>query len=367
MMIDFGIKTFFSDVKNALTSTRILGIDIGTTSIKLLEVGKKGETLTLENYGILETKDYLSRGNAAIQTSALKISERDTAQLLNVLLREVQPKTKNAIVSIPIYNAFFVTIDMPSLPPHEAASALQFQAKQYIPLPMDQVNIEWVEMDAFQNERGQDMRKYLLVAVPKAVIEMMKRLLGSVGVNLHALEVEHQSLIRSLLSPSDPITQIIDIGGESTGIYIIEKGIAKRSTQVDSAGSSLTKSLARTLDISALRAEDLKKRKGLLGSGGEYEISHALYPFLDIIFNECTRIRNEFERSSNKKVSEIILVGGGANLLGIDAYVKDVMGLPIKTTDSLRHITLPNEIEPIRKELGRTFASTSGLALRFFV
>ncbi len=366
-MFDFGIKGFFSDVKNTLTSARILGVDIGTTAIKMIEVGKKGDLLTLENYGILETKDYLARGNAAIQTSALKISERDVSQLLSVFLREFRPQTKQAIVSIPIYNAFFVTIDMPALPPREAAAALTFQAKQYVPLPIDQVNIEWVEMDSFQNERGQDMKRYLLVAVPIATIDTLKRLFNSVGITLHALEVEHQSLIRALLSPTDPIVQIIDIGGESTGIHIIEKGVAKRTTQIDSGGSSLTKSLARSLDISAFRAEDLKKHKGLLGSGGEYEISHALYPFLDVIFNECGRIRNEFERLSGKKVSEVILVGGGANLLGIDVYVKDLLGLPIKTTDSFRHFILRSDIEPIRKELGRTFASAAGLALRFFV
>lgn len=366
-MFDLGIKGFFSDVKNSLTSARVLGVDIGTTAIKMVEVSKKGDVLNLDNYGILETKDYLVRGNAAIQTSALKISERDVAQLLSTFIKEFKPQTKQAIVSIPIYNAFFVTIDMPALAPREAASALSFQAKQYIPLPLDQVNVEWVEMDSFQNERGQDMKRYLVIAVPIAVINTLKKLFGNVGITLRGLEVEHQPLIRALLSPTDPIVQIIDIGGESTGIYIIEKGISKRTTQIDSGGSSLTKSLARSLDISAFRAEDLKKRKGLLGSGGEYEISHALFPFLDVIFNECARIKNEFERTSGKKVAEVALVGGGANLLGIDAYARDALGLPIKTTDSLRHFALKGEIEPIRKEIGRTFTTASGLALRMFV
>lgn len=366
-MIDLGIGTFFSDIKNALSSAHILGIDIGTTAIKLVEVGKRGDIVTLENYALLETKDYLSRGNAAIQTSALRISERDVSQLLKKMIKEVNPKTRNAIVSIPQYNAFFVTIDMPTLSPNEAVAALKFQIKQYVPLPIDQVNIEWTKMDSYQNERGQDMSRYLIVAVPIATINTLKRIFNEVGITLRALEVEHQSLIRALLSPTDPIVQIVDIGGESTGIYIVEGGVSKRSTQIDSGGSSLTKSLARSLDISALRAEDLKKRKGLLGSGGEYEISQALYPFLDVIFNECGRVRAEFERTNKKKVSEIVLVGSGANLFGIDEYVEKTMGLPVKTTDAFRHFILPNEIESIRKQIGRTFASASGLALRFLV
>lgn len=364
-MIDLGISGFFSDIKNVFTHSRVLGIDIGTTSIKLAEISKKGDKLTLENYGILETLEYLKRGNAALQTSALKLSERDALPILKTLIAQTKPKTKNVVASIPAFSAFFVTIDTPELPPNEAAAALKFQAKQYVPLPMDQVNIEWIKLDDFQNEHGQVQQKYLLTAVPIATIESFKSLFKKAGLKLSALEVENKPLVRALVTSGDAITQIIDIGGESTGIYIVDGGIAKRVAQLDNGGATLTRSLARSLDISPFRAENLKRRKGLMGSGGEYEISRALNPFIDIILSECTRIRTEFENTAGKKVREIMITGGGANLLGLEEYVKQTSGLPLKASDALRFFEADINVEPIRRPLSRSLAVASGLALKF--
>ncbi|MCX6788681.1 MAG: type IV pilus assembly protein PilM [Candidatus Jorgensenbacteria bacterium] len=366
-MIDLGISGFFSDIKNVFSRSNVLGIDIGTTSIKLVEVSKKGENMTLENYGILETQEYLKRGNAALQTSALKLSERDVLPVLKKIISETKPKTKIVAASIPIFNAFFVTIDMPELQPKEIAGAIKFQAKQYVPIPMDQVNLEWVRLDNFQNERGQIQQKYLLTVVPLATIESMRSIFKKAGLKLAALEVENKSIARSLTSSSNPITQIIDIGSESTSIFIVDGGVVKRVAQIDNGGASLTRSLARTLDISAFRSENLKRRKGLLGSGGEYEISRALIPFIDIILNECTRIRVEYENNTNKKVQDVLITGGGANLLGIEDYVKKVTGLQIKSGDALKLFEMDVNAEPMRKSLSRSLSVASGLALQFFV
>ena len=73
--MNLGISDFLGDVKGVFSNSHILGVDIGTTSIKMVEVSKKGGGLVLENYGILETLEYLKRGNAALQTSALKIAK----------------------------------------------------------------------------------------------------------------------------------------------------------------------------------------------------------------------------------------------------------------------------------------------------
>lgn len=364
--MDFGISGFFSDIKNVFVHTRVLGIDIGTTAIKMVEVSKKGSAMKLENYGILETQEYLKRGNAALQTRALKLSERDALPALKVLLKQVRPHTTNVIASIPAFSAFFVPIETPELPPKEAASALIFQAKQYVPLPMEEVNVEWIKLDEFKNEKGQQRQRYLLTAVPIATVETLKSIFKKAGLKLSLLEVENKPLIRALMSAADSITQIIDIGSESTSIYIIEEGTAKRIVQLDSGAASLTRSLGRSLDISAFRSESLKRRRGLTGSGGEYEISRALIPFIDLILTECARVRAEFERSTGKKVREIIVTGGGANLLGIDEHIKQTSGLPIKSSDALRFFETDAAIEPIKKQLARSLTIASGLALKFF-
>lgn len=365
-MIDFGISRFFSDIKNVFSRSRVLGVDIGTTAIKIIEVSRKGEVMKLENYGILETQEYLKRGNAALQTRALKLSERDVLPALEMALTQMKPRTTNAVASIPSFSAFFVPIETPELPKKEAASALLFQARQYVPIPMDEVSVEWIKIEDFKNEKGQSRQRYLLTAVPLATIEVFKSIFKKAGLKLSLLEVETKPLIRALMTPTDPVTQIVDIGSESSGIYIVEGGIAKRITQLDSGAASLTRSLGRTLDISAFRSESLKRRRGLAGSGGEYEISRALIPFIDIILSECARVRVEFERSTGKKVREILVTGGGANLLGINDHITQTSGVTVRSSNALKFYETDAGIEPIQKELSHSLGVASGLALKFF-
>ncbi|MFA6407628.1 MAG: type IV pilus assembly protein PilM [Candidatus Paceibacterota bacterium] len=366
-MINLGISEFFEDIKKIFMTKSVLGIDIGTVTMKLVEASRKGEAISFDNYGILHTREYLNRGNAAIQTSSLKISERDTIPLLKQLIAEVKPKSKNVIASIPIFSAFFVTIELPSLSVSETEQALKFQAKQYIPIPIAEVTIDWTKIGEYQNERGQMIQRFFLVAIPNEVITRYKTIFQSAGLHLIALEVEHQALLRACTTPNDSCVQIIDIGGESTTTIIIEKGVAKKVHQVDHGGVSLTRSLARTLDITPVRAEELKRRKGLLGSGGEYELSTSLLPFLDVIIQECSRVKADFEKTSHIVVDEVILVGGGANLLGIESYFKDQMRVKVRQPEPSHYFIKDQNLDPVMKSLNRELAIALGLALRYYL
>ncbi len=366
-MIDLGIQGFFDDIAGYFSTPSVLGIDIGTVSMKLVELSRKADIITLENYGILETREYLNRGNASIQTSSLKISQREAIPILKKLIDEVKPKTRQVIASIPSFSTFFVTIEMPAMAPAEVGKAIQFQARQYIPIPISEVSIEWTKMSEFQNERGQPTHRYFLTATPNALVKTYTEIFKGAGLRLISLEVETAALVRSLMGNNNPITMIMDIGGQSTEFIVVEQGTIKRVTQSDYAGSTLTQALSHTLDISSKRAEELKRRKGLLGSGGEYELSTSLLSFLDVIIQECERAKREYERVSGKTVEELMIVGGGSNLKGLEKYVKEQMQIRIHAPDALWRFKRPIGLEPILPELNRELATATGLALRKFL
>ena len=366
-MIDLGIQGFFDDIAGYFSTPSVLGIDIGTVSMKLVELSRKADVMTLENYGILETREYLNRGNASIQTSSLKISQREAIPILKKLIDEVKPKTRQVIASIPSFSTFFVTVEMPAMAPAEVGKAIQFQARQYIPIPISEVSIEWTKMSEFQNERGQPTHRYFLTATPNALVKTYTEIFKGAGLHLISLEVETAALVRSLMGATNPITMIMDIGGQSTEFIVVEQGTIKRVTQSDYAGSTLTQALSHTLDISSKRAEELKRRKGLLGSGGEYELSTSLLSFLDVIIQECERAKREYERVSGKTVEELMIVGGGSNLKGLEKYVKEQMQIRIHAPDALWRFKRPIELEPILPELNRELATATGLALRKFL
>ncbi len=361
------IRYFFEDIKTFFSSKHILGIDIGTSSIKLIEVEREKDTLVLKNYGILRTKEYLERGNAALQTSSLKLSEAEVIPLLKVLLDETKPKTRRVVASLPAFGVFFVPIEMPLISPAETEKSIAFQARQYIPIPIQEVTIDWVKIGEFDSDRGGKFQRILVTGIPNSLIAKYKTIFKAVGLKLNSLEVETNSLARALTKKGELPTLLIDIGAESTAVTVVNEGIVQEVSNVDYAGITLTQALARSLDISVTRAEELKKRRGLSEKEGEYELSTSLYPFLDVIIQECGRLKTSFEKKSGIKVRTITLTGGGSHLIGMDEYFKSQMGLPIQHPGVIDFLKHTPELDPLRNVFDGDLAVVSGLIFRFRV
>ena len=131
---------------NLFGSKSYLGVDIGTTSIKLAEIGGSKNNLELVNYGLLENYGNPENSNSAIQTSSWKMSEKEIGDLLGKLAEKSGVGVKNAIAAIPAFFSFTSLIEMPLMSEKETAQAMQFQARQYVPLPISSVTVDWLRV-----------------------------------------------------------------------------------------------------------------------------------------------------------------------------------------------------------------------------
>lgn len=366
MRLNF-LTDFFSDIGNFFRSGSVLGIDIGTSAIKVVEVGKRGDALTLKNYGIIDTKNYLERQNQALQTSSLKISENDSAYLLGALLKEMKPSARIAVVSLPAFASFLTVLEMPFLSRAETDRAVAFQARQFIPVDVSEVYIEWFRTEEFQDERGNKSQRIMLVGIPKDVTARYKSVFEKARIKPVAFEVESVALVRSLDSRvgTTPVI-LVDMGAYATNIVVSENGVMKYGGDTDYGGIHLSHALARGLGVSVFRAEELKRRRGLLGSGGEIELSTSMLPFLDVIIQEVRHVKASYERRYGKALDRAILVGGGGNLAGLEKRVEDELG--VKTTPPFKFSGLryPTEIESISVSLTRNLSVAIGLAKKYF-
>ncbi len=363
----FGILSdFFGDVFQFLKYKRTLGVDIGTVSIKAVEVERTADAVKLVNYGILEKKEYLERSNEVIQTTSFKLVEKDTAVLLKTLLRDMRPGVDHVVASVPLFGVFVVPIEMPMLSPAETQQSLFFQARQYIPIPPEKATLDWTKVEEYENDKGQQFQRILLTAIPNETLQRYKNIFQMAGIPLSSIEVESHALIRSLLTAADPPTLIIDIGAESTGLAVVEGGALKQTGQTDYGGVALTQALARSLDVSAWRAEELKCRRGLLGFGGESELSTSLEPFLDVIIQEAERVRGIYQGGKGKTVERAMLVGGGANLPGIGDYAAARLQLKLSEPRPFLQLHYPSDVEPAIPSLNAKLALATGLALKYY-
>ncbi len=353
-MLFFGSKSF-------------LGIDIGTTSIKIVEITNSNKKPKLQNYGWLETYGYLERLNDALQTSSLKILEKDASKLLQFLISQIKPRTNRVVASLPSFTTFITLLEMPMMPAEDTAKAVVFQARQYIPLPVSEVTIDWLKVGEREDEEGVKKQQILLTSVPNERIRSYRSIFKAAGLKLVALEIESFSLARSLVANDPTSTILVDIGGRSTNIAVIDQGFWRYNGRTDFAGGSLTQAVASSINIDVRRAEELKKRRGLLGTGGEYELSTLMFPYLDVIIEEVRRVKDFYEKEYQGKIERIILAGGGANLLGIENYFTERLKLPTVKGNPFGKINYPPQLEPVVNDLGPCLSVAIGLGIRQFI
>ncbi len=357
---------FFRDIGNFFRAGAVVGVDIGTSSVKLAELGKKKDEPVLLNYGMLESKEYLVHPNRAIQTSSLKISERETAALLTSLVKEVKPKTKIALAAIPSYAAFMTVIDMPFISKEETANAVRFQAPQYVPLPLEEVALDWIKVDEYETPAREHYQRIMLIAIPEVTIRAYKTIFRIAGLNLAALEIDGLAIARALFRKTDAPTLVVDLGAEATDMFVVAKGMMQYTGQTDYGGIYLTQAIARSLGITSMRAEALKRRRGLLRGGAESELSTLTLPYLDVILQEVSHVRDVYERRFGTKVEGVMLIGAAANLAGVERYFSKETGLPSVAPSPFRAVRYDLTLEPFIGELSRELPVALGIAERYF-
>lgn len=347
---------------------RFLGVDIGTTSIKMVEVDQGERLPRLLNYAILESESSPSRMNLALQTSSLKLFEDEAVNLLRAAAERLKPKTDAAIATLPVFSAFTTVLTLPTMKDEELQKNLVYQAKQYIPLPISEVALDWLRVGEYEDDKGVRQEQVLLISVPQAEIKKYQSVFKAAGLVLQVLEIEVLSLVRGAAG-ADPVpTMIVDIGNRSTAIAVAEKGQLKYVGQSDFAGASLTQAIAGGLNINPLRAEELKREKGINGTGPDYELSTIMLPFLDAIISEVKRAEFHYQSQSPTaaKIERFILAGGGANLLGIEKYASQELGRPAVKAAPLLRFEYPSALEPLVPELNPLLAAALGATLREF-
>lgn len=353
----------FDSLKSYLGIGPVLGVDIGTAAIKIVEIKKTSTLPKLINYGILKSNTHLDRPNSAIQSSALKIVEKETADLLKILLKEAKFQSREAIASIPVFSAFVTLLEMPQMPEADVAKAMAFQIKQHIPLPISEVAIDWLKVGDRETDEGLK-QQILLISIPNEIIKRYQNIFKLAGLKLKALEIESLGLARALVGSDPTPTLLVDIGALSTNIAVIDQGFVKLNVFSDIGGASLTSAIANGLGINVKRAEELKKQKGLKAGPAEYELSTLPLPYLDAIIGEAIRAKNKFEREQNKKIEKIFLAGGGANLTGIEEYFTKQMGMSVSIGNALSGLSHSPETEILAKQLGSELAIAAGLAIK---
>lgn len=362
--------SFFSEILKK-KNTSALGIDIGSSSIKIVQLQKKGERAVLDTYGELSLSSY---GGVSVGQSVNLPTEKIVQALTDLLAeKEVAITTKVCGMAIPFRASLLSIIKMPAVGQKELSSMIAIEARKYIPVPISDVTIDWsiipkseVEDDVADTKDKNKIKTVdiLLVAIHNNIINQYKEIVSKTGLDNKFFEIEVFSSMRAVLEGvNDPI-MIFDMGASTTKLYIVERGLIHYSHTINRGSQDITASIARNLNVSVEEAEIIKRSVGINQNSGGADISESVSVIADHIFSEANRFLFDFQKVRNKNIKSILLTGGGSALRGFRDLAAQNFKVEVVSGNPFEKVETPAFLENILKETGPEFTVAVGCALR---
>lgn len=367
------------------SKTSYLGIDLGTSSIKVVELANLNGRPRLVTYGFTEKK---LDGGIGFNNELTNIEE--TAAALSEVCRKSRVSSKKVIAALPNFSVFTSILNLPGLSKKELASAISWEAKKIIPMPLEEIILDWKIIDEYELSvaqpventlPGDDMTqsaplkkifskpkkntKILLTGASKKLVKKYIDIFNRAGLSLLSLETESFALARSLVGSDKSIVMVIDLGATTSSISIVDRGVPVLSRSVESGGFMITRAISSSLNVNVERAEQFKQDMSM---GGGDTADNALPQTVERAFgnilNEIKYTLNLYQEQNNKKVEKILLTGGSALLGNLPAYLSRILNINVYIGDPWSRIVYPTELKPILDRLGSRFAVSIGLAMR---
>lgn len=365
--MDFSLSTITQGVQNFIASLQkqdgesVVGIDVGTSSIKVVQLAEKRGSAVLETYGEIALGPYAeAEVGQAVNPPADK-----AGTALTDLLREANVTSRTGGVAVPLSASLISVITLPTTNQDDLSAMIPIEARKYIPVPVAEVSLDWfvipeAEADflsASGRKRAPNTTDVLLVAIHNSALSRFDSIIKAATVTPRFYEIEPFSMARSAYEHSTQPTMVIDFGASGTRIYIIEFGVIDVSHTINKGGQDITHSLAKSLNLTFTEAEKQKREKGALDTeAGESTLNY--------IFSEAKRIYLTYQRKEGKAISQVVLVGGGSLLPGVVDMAKKEFDAPVVMANPFERVQTPAFISDTLVNVGPSFTTAIGLALR---
>ncbi|KKU09039.1 MAG: type IV pilus assembly protein PilM, nonfunctional [Candidatus Woesebacteria bacterium GW2011_GWB1_45_5] len=335
----------------------MVGIDIGSKTIKIVELSKEGGSHSLNASGVVSYS-----GNAVEKMA----DEKEFAALGSIVKKlhaEAGVSEKNATLSIPEPQVFTRTIRFPLLTDAEIASAVKWESEQYIPIPVAEAIIQHSILRRDETSTPPEVL-VLLVAAPRAVVEKYTKIVTSAGLTPVAVETELMAITRAL-APADKTVLILDFGANSTNIAIAKNSLLSFSRSIPIAGEAFTRAVSQGLGIAPMQAEEYKKTYGLAESQLEGKIKTALDPVLRLVVDEIKKAINYYQTEEKGEAPGVVIVSGGTSgMPQIISRLSALLGTEVSVANPFGKIKIDPETAKKLAPYAPLYSVAVGLALR---
>lgn len=362
----FGLKNLFKRVTPAAAAIpkRVVGIDIGAASVKVVELEQRDTMLALKTYGELQLGPY---GEKPLGSVVQLVLQQRTEALVDVM-RESKVVGEAGVLALPLASSFVTVIPIAASEDEDIAPRVQVEARKHVPLPLSEVSLDWTELPPLKASDIVTTREVLIAAVQNDAYSDMNLLMSSVKLSQQPTEVEMFSVLRAVSDSKNdgaPIA-VIDLGAQTSKIYIAQDGMVRKVHRVFAGGAQVTQRIAQNLSVSFEDAENIK-RNYVPGDQQAIAITEATQTTFSRALQEFRRVLLQYENQSGVPIETVLLTGGVAafpEMVNIANYHLD---RAVTRANAFSKVAYPAFMEDTLTEIAPSFTVALGAALRPYV
>ncbi len=350
------------------------GIDLSDLSIKIAHLKKEGANFHLASFGRQEIPTgFIDNGDIKQEDKLIEVIKKAVQETKGEAL-----ETKYCIVSLPETESFVRVVKLPLMQGVEAAEAIKWEIEANIPLSLEEIYYDWQIIPSAAGQTKNDHLDVLIGVLPKKTVDPYLSVLKKSGLKPLAFEIESVAIARALIKGGKSLqpTMVIDLGARRTNLLIFADQTIYFTTSLPISNSSLEEILSSQLGVSPEKAREIKFKTGLDLDHPQGQVYEALKtPLLGL----CEKIKSYLDffhehimpsHGLSEKTGEILLCGGGANLIDLPRFLNSQLNLPVKTGNPWVNI-FDNEEQASNAGLPPdellSFTTALGLALRNYV
>lgn len=361
-----GFSSLVKSFKNDGSKDQAIGVDIGSSYVKIVQLKKKGGKPVLETYGVLALGPY----NSTEIGSVTNLKPDDIAKAIIDLMKEANVTTNNAVVAIPSLSSLIFTLSLPNkIAEGEMSKIIPIEARKYIPVPISEVALDWFvipqEGESFEDTKVDQSKSkidVLVVAIHNDTIAQYKDIVKKTSLVCDSFEMEIFSNVRSILGHELAPTMIVDFGASRTKVSIIESGILRVFHVINRGSHDITRNISQSLNMTFEESEKLKRSVGL-DATIDPRIEKIVKMSVDYIFTSINSIVFDYQKKYNRTVSKVFLTGGGSMLKGLLEASRENFRADVLHADPFSKTETPAFIQPVLQTSGPEFSVAIGLAL----
>lgn len=265
----------------------------------------------------------------------------------------------HVVLGVPAGRTFTRTFTVPVGSEKHLKDAVELEVEQYIPIPMAALYVDYEVI-----ERTKEQLLVLLCAVPRTVVDSCIRIAESAGLLVCMVEPSVSAVARLLESTEEGHlpTVIVDIGPASTDIAILDRSI-RIAGSLSVGGNTFTLEIAKKLKVPLENAHQLKILNGLSAGARQQKITSALSPSLERIISETRKVMRYYDEriADHRKLEQVLVVGGGANVPGIGEYFTNELLMPARVASPWQQLDFGKLPQPA-KQFRPRYITVAGLA-----